>query len=1128
MKQLLQALMRIPEAEALAAAVETGGCPAAVTGLGGVHRTQIAGAIAQRTGRPLVMVCSDEGEAGRLAGDLEILLGEGEAPCRVGRLFARELFVRAGTVISRQWEHNRIAALYELGGGGDQVLVATAEALLQKTSPPRLLREAAIPLEVGKRYDPAALALRLTEAGYSRADQVEGVGQFALRGGILDVFSPLMAEPVRCEFFDDEVDSLGSFDVISQRRTKNLESALLLPAVELLPGAEKAAVFEYFPANALLCLSEAGRVGERVKNVLWQAREDTESLLAAGEENGDLTRLLLSQGEWLEGLEGFALCMLEALPTSRYPLPPRTLLSVTAKQLSAYGGSIDAAAGEIGHYLSSGFGVLLLCGSAARARSLQRMLQERDVPAALDFDGASMPGPGEARIAVGALSAGAEYPQLNLAVLTEGQLTAPASGRTAPRRAAKDNRQKLLSYADLTPGDLVVHAHHGIGRFEGIRKMPVDGVEKDYIKIAYAGGDSLYVPATGLDLVSKYIGGGGADASGDSRPARLNKLGGTDWSKQKKKARAAARDLAKGLIELYAQRQRQPGFAFSPDSPWQREFEEAFDYAETEDQLRCIAEIKKDMEKAMPMDRLLCGDVGYGKTEVALRAVMKCVLDGKQAAILVPTTVLAQQHFTTAVNRFRSFPVEIRVLSRFQTAAQTRQILYDLRAGKVDLLIGTHKLLQKNVVFKDLGLLVVDEEQRFGVSHKEKLKEMSKQVDVLTLSATPIPRTLNMALSGIRDMSTLEEPPQNRQPVQTYVVEHDWRMIGDAMRREIDRGGQVYYLHNRVESIDSVAAQIQRLVGEDARVVTGHGRMDEKQLSSVMQQMVEGEAQVLVCTTIIETGIDIANVNTLVIEDADKMGLAQLHQIRGRIGRSSRRAYAYMTYRPGKILSEIASKRLTAIKEYVEFGSGFKIAMRDLEIRGAGNLLGPEQSGYMMSVGYDIYLQLLEDAVLEEKGEKKKVTECSADLAVSANIPSTYVSSNQQRMDLYRRIAAIRGQEDASDLLDELMDRYGDPPKTVYALLDVAMLRASAARAGICDISQHERQIKFVLSDFSAEAIAALVTGAKYRRRLVVNAGEIPSLTLTLQPKEKVLETSLAMVEDLLLAIESGEGKGEE
>ena len=1114
MEQLLQTLLRIPEAGALAAAVDGGLCPAAVTGLAPVHRAQIAAALAADSGRPLVMVCSDEGEAGRMAGDLETLLG-----VRPLRLYARELFVRAGAVASRQWEHARIGALYELCQGRGRVLVATAEGLLQKTCPPRRLEQSALLLEAGERYDLGDLPRRLVEAGYTRADQVEGVGQFALRGGILDVFSPLMDEPVRCEFFDDEIDSLGSFDTATQRRTKNLTSALLLPASELPEGAEPAPVFAYLPGDALVCLNETARLGERVKNVLWQAREDTESLLAAGEENGDLTRLLLSQGEWLEGLEGFALCMLEALPTSRYPLPPRTLLSVTAKQLSAYGGSIDAAAGEIGHYLSSGFGVLLLCGSAARARSLQRMLQERDVPAALDFDGASMPGPGEARIAVGALSAGAEYPQLNLAVLTEGQLTAPASGRTAPRRAARDNRQKLLSYADLTPGDLVVHAHHGIGRFEGIRKMPVDGVEKDYIKIAYAGGDSLYVPATGLDLVSKYIGGGGADASGDSRPARLNKLGGTDWSKQKKKARAAARDLAKGLIELYAQRQRQPGFAFSPDSPWQREFEEAFDYAETEDQLRCIAEIKKDMEKAMPMDRLLCGDVGYGKTEVALRAVMKCVLDGKQAAILVPTTVLAQQHYATAVNRFRSFPVEIRVLSRFQTPGQVRQILYDLGEGKIDLLIGTHKLLQKDIRFKDLGLLVVDEEQRFGVTHKEKLKEMSRQVDVLTLSATPIPRTLNMALSGIRDMSTLEEPPHNRQPVQTYVVEHSWEMLFDAMRREIGRGGQVYYLHNRVESIDATASRIQRALGEEVRVVVGHGKMNEQQLSGVMQAMVEGAAQVMVCTTIIETGIDIPNANTLIIEDADKMGLAQLHQIRGRIGRSARRAYAYMTYRPGKVLSEVASKRLTAIREYVEFGSGFKIAMRDLEIRGAGNLLGPEQSGYMMSVGYEMYLQLLEEAVLEEKGEKRKVTaECAADLTISANIPEKYVPSPEQRMDLYRRIAAIRTQEDASDLLDELMDRYGDPPKPVYALLDVAMLRASASQAGISDISQRGDKLRFVIADFDPQAVLSVCGAAKYRQRLAVSAGEVPALTLTLGPKQPVLETALGLVEDLKLA----------
>ena len=1124
MESLLQSLLRIPEVEALASAVESGDCPAAVTGLGGVHRAQAAAAAAHRTGRPLVMVCTDESEAGRLSADLEVLLGGPDAPARVLKLFARELFVRAGTVISRQWEHNRIAALYELSSQGCTAVVATAEALLQKTSPPERLRDAVLTLAPGKRFDLADLPRRLVDAGYARADQVEGVGQFALRGGILDVYSPLMEDPVRCEFFDDEIDSLGSFDLLTQRRTKNLEEALLLPALELLPGAGRTAVFDYFPSNALVCLSETGRVGERVKNVLWQAREDTESLLAAGEKDGDLTALLLSQSEWQEHLERFALFMLEALPTSRYPFPPRTLLSVSAKQLSAYGGSIETAAADLAHYRAANWRTLLLCGNAARAKSLQRMLADREIPAALDLDCKEMPGPGEVRIATGALSAGAEYPQISLAVLTEGQFTAPTAGKQAARRSGKDNRRKMLSYADLAVGDLVVHVNHGVGRFEGIRKMPVDGVEKDYILISYAGGDSLYVPATALDQVSKYIGGGGVDSGGESRPVKLSKLGGTDWHKQKSKAKAAAKDLAKGLIALYAERQRRPGFAFSPDSPWQREFEEAFDYVETDDQLRCIADIKRDMEKPMPMDRLLCGDVGYGKTEVALRAVMKCILDGKQAAILAPTTVLAQQHFATAVNRFRSFPVEIRVLSRFQTPGQSRQILSDLGAGRVDLLIGTHKLLNKSVVFKDLGLLVIDEEQRFGVTDIEKLKEMSRQVDVLTLSATPIPRTLNMALSGIRDMSTLEEPPHNRQPVQTYVVEHDWAMLADAMRREVDRGGQVYYLHNRVESIDSTAARIRQLLGGDVKVVVGHGRMDEKQLSAAMQQMVEGDAQILVCTTIIETGIDIANVNTLIIEDADHMGLAQLHQIRGRIGRSARRAYAYMTYRPGKILTEIASKRLTAIREYVEFGSGFKIAMRDLEIRGAGNLLGPEQSGYMMSVGYDMYLQLLEDAVLEEKGGKKKqAVECAADLAVSANIPGSYVPSNQQRMDLYRRIAAIRSQADASDLLDELMDRYGDPPKPVYALLDVAMLRANAARAGVSDISQDGRQIRFVLADFSAEAIAALVSSAKYRRRLVVNAGEVPALTLTLLPKEPVLESALALAEDLLLAGRNGE-----
>ena len=1119
MELLLKKLLEIPEAKSLAAAVEGNGCPAAVTGLASVHKAQIAAALAFRSGKPLVMVCTDEGEANRLAGDLETLLG---LPAL--RLYARELFVRPGAVASRQWEMARIGALYALAKGEGRLVVCTAEGLLQKTAPAQRLLDSALTLEIGGRWDLSQLPLGLVAAGYTRCDQVEGVGQFALRGGILDVFSPLMEEPVRCEFFDDEIDSLGSFDTTTQRRTKNLDSALVLPAAELPGDTPPASAFDCLPADALICLCETGRITERVKTVLFQAKEDTESLLAAGEPGGDLTGLLLSQSEWLSHLERFSVCMMEALPTSRYPLNPRTLLTISAKQLSAYGGSLDAAAGDLEHYRSAGFGALLLCGNPTRAKNLQRMLQERGIPAALDFDGSALPRPGEVRLTVGALSAGAEYPQLSLAILTEGQLTVAASGKAPARRTVKkDSRQKLLSYTDLTPGDLVVHAHHGIGRFEGMRKMPVDGVEKDYIKIAYAGGDSLYVPATQLDLVSKYIGGGGEDSQ---RPAKLNKLGGADWTKQKARAKAAAKDLAKGLIALYAERQRRPGFAFSPDSPWQREFEEAFDYAETDDQLRCIEEIKKDMERPVPMDRLLCGDVGYGKTEVALRAVMKCVLDGKQAAILVPTTVLAQQHFNTAVNRFRSFPVEIRVLSRFQTPGQARQILSDLRTGRIDLLIGTHKLLQKDIQFKDLGLLIVDEEQRFGVSHKEKLKEMARQVDVLTLSATPIPRTLNMALSGIRDMSTLEEPPHNRQPVQTYVVEHSWPMIADAMRREIDRGGQVYYLHNRVESIDLTASRIQKLLGEEVKVVVGHGKMSEQQLSSVMEQMVEGEAQVLVCTTIIETGIDIANVNTLIIEDADKMGLSQLHQLRGRIGRSARRAYAYLTYRPGKVLTEIAAKRLTAIKEYVEFGSGFKIAMRDLEIRGAGNLLGPEQSGYMMSVGYDMYLQLLEDAVLEEQGGKKAVaTECAADLTVNANIPDRYVPSAEQRMDLYRRIAAIRSQEDAADLIDELMDRYGDPPKSVYTLLDVALLRASAARAGISDISQRGDKLRFLIADFAVEAIAKVCASPKYRQRLSLAAGEKPALTLTLRPKEPVLEAALTLVEDLSLA--AGEPGGE-
>ena len=737
------------------------------------------------------------------------------------------------------------------------------------------------------------------------------------------------------------------------------------------------------------------------------------------------------------------------------------------------------------------------------------MLRERNVSAMLCIPLTTMPKPGQILLTEDTLPYGMEYPEIKLAVLTEGQLTT----RQAPtkRKAAKSgstNRQKLRSFTDLTPGDLVVHENYGIGRFVAMEQIKVDGAVKDYVKIAYQGSDTLFVPATQLDLVSKYIGGGGEDTT-----VRLNKIGSDAWQKTKAKARKAAKDMAGELIQLYAARKRQSGFAFAADSPWQQEFEDSFPYPETDDQLRCIAEIKSDMESPTPMDRLLCGDVGFGKTEVALRAVMKAVMDGKQVAILVPTTVLAQQHYQTAVSRFRGFPVNIDVLSRFRTTKQQHATLEKLRTGGVDLIIGTHKLLQKSVEFKDLGLLIVDEEQRFGVSHKERLKEISKGVDVLTLSATPIPRTLNMALSGIRDMSTIEEPPADRYPVQTYVLEHNTAILDDAIRREIDRGGQVYYLHNRVETIDQCASAIKKRI-PGVTVGVAHGKMTEDALGEVMQAMSDGDIQVLVCTTIIETGLDIPNANTLIIENADRFGLSQLHQLRGRVGRSTRHAYAYFTYRPDKNLSEIAEKRLSAIRDFAEFGSGFKIAMRDLEIRGAGNLLGAEQSGHMMSVGYDMYLKLLDEAVLEEQGKAPREPECTADLNVTANVDKDFVSSGEERMDLYRRMAAIRSQEDADDLLDEIVDRYGEPPKGVLNLVEIALLRANAKKVGITDIRQKAGDVLFTLSRLDFEAVSALCAQPDYKNRVqFVATAKEPTLRLKLSSGVDSLRQSKVFLE---------------
>ena len=1159
MKPLLSALNDIPEYRSLLAAIDNGACPAAFSGLSAVHRAHFAAGIRQELNRPVLVVCADEGEAERMARDLAALSGEA-----VRTLSAREFTFHNAAVVSRQYEHRRLSTLRALAAGECPLLVCTVESILQRTIPKTLLTQAAQVLRMGERHDLGELAGTLAAAGYTRCEQVEGVGQFALRGGILDFFSPAHPKPVRVEFFGDEIDAMGLFDPDTQRRIENLGAAEILPAAEVLPqftpggygglleGLDRlisqakrrkgnetlvqtleedrerlaastafpamdryialiypvmATAADYFPEDAVVVLSESPRVAERGKSYLWQLGEDAKALMERGELAGELADFARTFEELTEVLADWPVCYLDAFTSSRYPQRPRTLLNLLTKQLPSYGASLETAVSDLAHYVSDGFRTVVLVSSEQRALNLQALLREQKMTTAVDFQLHELPGYGKAVIAVGGLTAGMEYPVGRFAVLTEGQSLLGKKRRSKP----VTNRQKLGSYADLSPGDLVVHEHHGVGRFLEMTKMTVDGVQKDYVKIAYAGADVLYVPATQLDLVSKYI-GSGEDAQ---ETRKLSRLGGTDWEKAKTRAKKAVKDLAKGLIQLYAERQRQPGFAFSPDSPWMKEFEDEFEYAETDDQLRCIAEIKQDMEQARPMDRLLCGDVGYGKTEVAFRAIMKCVLDGKQAAILVPTTVLARQHYLTAKQRFAKHPVEIDVVSRFRTQTQMKDTLRRLEQGGIDLLIGTHRLFQKDVKFKDLGLLVIDEEQRFGVQHKEKLKELSKQVDVLTLSATPIPRTLNMALSGIRDMSTLEEPPMDRQPVQTYVLEHDWGVLSDAMRRELERGGQVYYLHNRVETITRTAARIKEMLGEDVAVAVAHGKMSQEELNDVMTRMSDGEVDVLVCTTIIETGIDIANANTLIIEDADHMGLAQLHQIRGRVGRSTRRAYAYLTYRRGKVLTEVASKRLGAIREFAEFGSGFKIAMRDLEIRGAGNVLGPEQSGFLLSVGYDMYLKLLEEAVLEERGEKpERPTECAADLSVAASIPDRYVPSPEQRMDLYRRIAAIRSEADADDVMDELIDRYGDPPRTVNNLISVALLRADAARNGISQIDQKGANLNFYLDQFDLQRVSALCGLEKYRSRLLFSAGERPYLALRLKKGEDALKFGRKLVED--------------
>ena len=1097
-------------------------------------------------------MAADEAEAQRICQDLTSM------GLRSFIYPTRDFTFRNVESASREYEHQRIQVLSRILKHDCDVVVACMDAALQYTIPPNELEGRMIELKKGQTVSLEQVVQSLVRCGYVRAEQIDGTGQFAVRGGILDFFTPDAPYPVRIEFWGDEIDTIGLFDLESQRRTETVDAIMLAPSVEVLvdnpseladkiekhasslrgktaPKAKEilqmecdqlrngrhfhcadkyitmlydrtATLLDYFSLNdTLVFVSEFHKGKERIRTTQWQWAEDVKEYL----EEGVLCRGLDTySGDWIyiqSQLEKRSTVCLEAFVRGTYEVPVRTLLNITARQLSVWGGSIALLEEDLQAMQSSGLTCIVLGGTEKTASNIATDLKEKGLSVVYMPDMSEIPDKGVI-ITTGTLSAGMEFPAAGFGIITHGRHT----GKAAAKKRKNKHAQELYSLSELTVGDYIVHASHGIGVFEGIHKINMQGVVKDYIKVRYAKKDTLYVPVTQLDLVSKYIG------PREDATVKLSKLGGQDWQKTKARVRSAVKDMAKELIRLYAQRMQAKGHAFSPDTEWQRDFEAHFEFEETEDQLRCIKEIKHDMELSSPMDRLLCGDVGFGKTEVALRAAFKCVSDSCQCALLVPTTILAWQHYQNISKRMEGFPVRIELLSRFRTPKQQEDILKRLKRGEIDMIVGTHRLVSKDVQFHNLGLLIVDEEQRFGVAQKERLKDSYKNVDVLTLSATPIPRTLNMALSGIRDMSVIEEAPHDRHPVQTYVLEHDQGIICDAIRRELRRGGQAYYLHNNVESIERVAASLQNQIPE-AKVGFAHGKMTESELSEIWRKLLEQEIDVLVCTTIIETGVDVPNVNTLIIENADCMGLSQLHQIRGRVGRSSRRAYAYFTFTRNKILTEVAQKRLSAIREFTEFGSGFKIAMRDLEIRGAGNILGGEQHGHMETVGYDLYLKLLGEAVKMEKGELPSApvdNECLVDMQVQAHIPERYIENLSQRLDIYRRIAGIKNQDDALDVLDELTDRFGKPPVSVQGLIDIALLRNMASQIGIFEVKQRDDYIMLYREPMNMEFLEPLIKILKGRVKL--SAGNKPYVSVKVTGKETPLQTLKQVLEILI------------
>ncbi len=1053
---------------------------------------------------------------------------------------------------NRTRELERLSAIDKIGKGA--VLVASVSACLSYTIPKEKFDSMKLSISIGDTFDISLFLEKLIAMGYTMEDMTEAEGQFSKRGGIFDIFSPCYDEPVRIEFFDNEVDSIRLFDATTQRSSENLTECTIIPVDELLLDKtdkdrlkaflEKSkklkstndelssvlsneldalnenmafyavdkyagviydkipSICDYFDRDAISFIIEPKRLSERANTLEWEQGEVISELM--GKAIPSKTPIpYLTYKEFCERVSFLPLVSLNLLSHSSLNFKYTEIVEFITKSTVSLHGKVDYLYDDLENWKRSNATVVILASGDTRGKNLAGTLLEKGFDAKYASDKSFETG--KITIIKGTAKKGFEYPDLNFVLIAEQDIF---NKEKQLRRRRRDNTKRIKSYSDINVGDFVVHRAHGIGEYCGIKKIVVSGITKDYFRIKYQGSDVLYVPVDQMDMLYKYVGS-------SDKGVRVNKLGTNEWNRAKQKVKTATADMAKELLKLYAEREHTKGYAFSSDTPWQREFEDTFAYTETCDQLRSIEEVKADMEGLKPMDRLLCGDVGYGKTEIAIRAAFKAATDSKQVIYLCPTTILAMQHFETFKNRMADFPIRVEMLSRFRTQKEQKEILKRIRTGEIDIIIGTHRLLQKDVEFKDAGLLIIDEEQRFGVKDKEQIKELKKNIDVLSMTATPIPRTLHMAMLSVRDMSILETPPENRHPVQTYVMEHNYNILADAMRKELARGGQVFYLYNRVQGIYTVAENIRKLIPE-ARVAVGHGKMREEELEDIMYAMVGGEIDILVCTTIIETGLDIPNANTIIIENADRMGLSQLYQLRGRVGRSTRSAYAYMTYKKDKVLSETASKRLSAIREFIEFGSGFKIAMRDLEIRGAGNILGAEQHGHMDSVGYDMYCRLLSESVREAKGlDSTPDDEVSIDISVDAYIPERYIKNQNQRIDAYKLIASIRSKEDSEEVTDELIDRYCDPPKAVLNLISIAEIKALCIVLGISEITEKAGRFLITFKEGKLEPALAISLVNKFPKNIKLATGIIPKITYS----DKELKNKTDNVKFILQAI---------